>query len=71
MKIANVASIEPGNIWTSDEFVVPVRDDLLMADEAEVGDAVMQVCSEINCQGAAYCLCPVVSVTGVCGRLAV
>jgi hypothetical protein len=61
MKIANVASTAPRNIWTSDEFVVLVRntvanlldvdwDDLLKADEAEVRDAVMQVCSEINCQ---------------------
>ena len=61
MKIANVASTAPGNIWTSDEFMVLVRntvanlldvdwDDLLTADEAEVKDAVMQVCSEINCQ---------------------
>jgi len=61
MKTADVASTAPGNIWTSDEFVVLVRntvanlldvdwDDLLEADEAEVRDAVMQVCREINCQ---------------------
>jgi hypothetical protein len=61
MKMANIASTTPGNIWTSDEFVVLVRntvanlldvdwDDLLKADEAEVRYAVMQVCSEINCQ---------------------
>jgi hypothetical protein len=61
MKMAIVSSTAPGNVWTSDEFAVLVRntvanlldvglDDLLKADEAEVTNAVMQVCSEINCQ---------------------
>jgi hypothetical protein len=61
MKMALVSSTAPGNVWTSDEFAILVRDtvanllnvgldDLLKADEAGVTKAVMQVCSEINCQ---------------------
>jgi hypothetical protein len=61
MKMANVASTAPGNIWTKDEFLTLVgdtvanlldvdRDDLLKAGEAEINDAVKQVCSEINSQ---------------------
>jgi hypothetical protein len=87
MKMAIVSSTAPGNVWTSDEFAVLVRDtvanflgvgldDLLKADEAEVVNAVMRVCSEINGHARReclneplICLCPVVSVTGVCGRL--
>lgn len=60
-KMAIVASTEPGNVWTSDEFAILVRDtvaklldvrpdDLPTADEAEITSTVMQVCSEINCQ---------------------
>jgi hypothetical protein len=55
-----VASTAPGNVWTSDEFMILVRDtvmklldvrpdDLPKADEAEITNAIMQVCSEINC----------------------
>jgi hypothetical protein len=61
MKMANVASIAPGNIWTTDEFLTLVRDtvanlldverdDLLKAGEAEINNAVRQVCWEINSQ---------------------
>jgi hypothetical protein len=61
MKMAIVASIAPGNIWTSDEFLALVRntaanlldvrlDHLLKADEATVKNVVMHVCSEINSQ---------------------
>ena len=59
MKMANVASTAPGNIWTTDQFLTLVRDtvanlldvgldDLLKADEAKVTNAVMRVCCEIN-----------------------
>jgi hypothetical protein len=58
--VAIVASTAPGNVWTSDEFAVLVRDtvaelldvrpdDLTMADGAEITNAVIQVCSQINC----------------------
>jgi len=61
MKMANVASTEPGNIWTTDEFLTLIRDtvanlldvdrdDLLKAGEAEINNAVRQVCCEINSQ---------------------
>jgi hypothetical protein len=61
MKMANVASTAPGNIWTTDEFLTLVRDtvanlldvdrdDLLKAGEAEINNAVRQVCCEINSQ---------------------
>jgi hypothetical protein len=61
MKMANVASAAPGNIWTTDEFLPLVRDtvanilnvdrdDLLKAGESEINNAVRQVCSEINSQ---------------------
>jgi hypothetical protein len=61
MKMANVASTAPGNIWTTDEFLTLVRDtvanllevnrdDLLNAGEAEINNAVKQVCWEINSQ---------------------
>jgi hypothetical protein len=60
-KMAIVASTAPGNVWTSDEFAILVRDtvaklldvhpdDLPTADEAEITNTMMQVCSEINCQ---------------------
>jgi hypothetical protein len=60
-KMAIVALTAPGNVWTSDEFATLVRDtvaklldvrpaDLPTAEEAEITDTVMQVCSEINCQ---------------------
>ena len=60
-KMAIVASTAPGNVWTSDEFAILVRDtvaklldvrpdDLPKADEAEITNAMMQVCNEINCQ---------------------
>jgi phage head maturation protease len=59
--MAIVASTAPGNVWTSDEFAILVRDavaklldvrpdELPTADDAEITDTVMQVCSEINCQ---------------------
>jgi hypothetical protein len=62
-KMAIVASTTPGNVWTSDEFAILVRDtvaklldvrpdDLPTADEAEITNTIMQVCSEINCQVA-------------------
>jgi hypothetical protein len=61
MKMANVAPTAPGNIWTTDEFLTLVRDtvanlldidrdDLLKAGEAEINNAVKQVCCEINSQ---------------------
>jgi hypothetical protein len=61
MKMANVASTAPGNIWTTDEFLTLIRDtvanlldvdrdDLLKAGEAEINNAVRQVCCEINSQ---------------------
>ena len=61
MKMANVASTAPGNIWTTDEFLTLIRDtvanlldvdrdDLLKAGEAEIDSAVRQVCCEINSQ---------------------
>jgi hypothetical protein len=59
--MAIVASTVPGNVWTSDEFAILIRltvatlldvcpGDLQTADEAEITNAMMQVCSEINCQ---------------------
>jgi hypothetical protein len=59
MTMAIVASTEPGNVWTTDEFAALVRDnvaklldigpdDLIKADDAELRDAVLRVCSEIN-----------------------
>ena len=59
MKMANVASIAPCNIWTTDEFLTLVRDtvanlldvdrdDLLKAGEAEIDNAARQVCCQIN-----------------------
>jgi hypothetical protein len=61
MKMANVASTAPGNIWTRDEFLTLVRDtvatlldvdrdELLKAGEAEINNAVKHVCCEINSQ---------------------
>jgi hypothetical protein len=61
MKMAIVSSTAPGNIWTTDEFLTLVRDsvatlldigrdDLLKAGEAEINNAVKQVCCEINSQ---------------------
>ena len=61
MKMANVASTAPGKIWTTDEFLTLLRDtvanlldvdrdDLLKAGEAEINNAVRQVCCEINSQ---------------------
>lgn len=59
MKITNVASTAPGNIWTTDEFLTLVRDtvanlldvdrdDLFKAGEPEINSAVKQVRCEIN-----------------------
>jgi hypothetical protein len=60
-KMAIVTPTAPGNVWTSDEFAILVRDtvaklldvrpaDWPKADEAEITNTMMQVCSEINCQ---------------------
>jgi hypothetical protein len=62
-KMAIVASTAPGNVWTSDEFAILVRDtvaklldvrpdDLPKVDEVKITNAMMQVCTEINCQVA-------------------
>jgi hypothetical protein len=61
MKMANVASTAPGNIWTKDEFLTLVRDtvanlldvdraDLLKEGEAKIYNVVKQVCCAINSQ---------------------
>ena len=59
MKMSIVASTAPGNVWTTDEFAALVRDDvaklldvgpddLIKADEAELRNTMLRVCSEIH-----------------------